>query len=156
MSDRDASVALPPQRTGSGIEYLKRIVSGELPGVPIGRLLGFHVVAAEPGRVIVAAQPNAQAYNIMGSMHGGWAASIVDTAMALACLSSLDETQSYTTLDIRVNYLRPITLETGDVRAIGQVLQSGRRLAYCEARVEDANGKLLVHATGSCLIFPKT
>jgi len=151
----DAVKDLPPPRTGSGLEYLQRIVSGEIPGVPIGRMLGFRLTEVAPGRAVVMATPNAQGYNILGSMHGGWAASILDTAMALACLSSLDEKQAYTTLDIRINYLRPITLETGEVRAEGRLLQSGRRIAYCEARLEDAKGKLLVHGTGSCLIFPR-
>jgi uncharacterized protein (TIGR00369 family) len=156
MNNPEEVPQLPPPRTGTGIDYVRRIAAGEIPGVPIGRLLGFRVTAADPGRVVVTATPNAASYNILGTMHGGWAASILDTALALSCLSTLDETQAYTTLDIRINYLRPITLDTGDVRAIGQVLQSGRRLAYCEARLEDASGKLLVHGTGSCLIFPKS
>jgi uncharacterized protein (TIGR00369 family) len=148
-------VELPPPRAGNGIDWLRRIISGEIAGVPIGRALGFCLTEAEPGRVIVTGAPNMQSYNVLGSMHGGWAASIIDTAMALATLSTLDETQAYTTLDIRVNYLRPITMKTGEVRAEGKVLQGGRRIAYCEARLEDAAGKLLVHGTGSCLIFPK-
>lgn len=155
MNKPEQSVELPPPRGGKGIDWLRRIISGEIPGVPIGRVLGFRVVEAEPGRAVVIGTPNIEAYNVLGSMHGGWAASIVDTAMALATLSTLDEKQAYTTLDIRVNYLRPITLDTGEVKATGTVLQSGRRLAYCEARLEDARGKLLVHGTGSCLIFPK-
>jgi uncharacterized protein (TIGR00369 family) len=156
VSTPATTVELPPPRTGSGIDYLRRIVAGEIPGVPMGRTLGFRLAAADPGRVVVAGTPNADAYNILGSMHGGWAASILDTALALACLSTLDETQAYTTLDIRINYLRPITLDTGEVRAVGEALQSGRRVAYCQARLEDPAGKLLAHGTGSCLIFPKS
>ena len=82
-------------------------------------------------------------------------AAILDTAMALSTLSTLDEKHGFTTLDIRINYLRPITIATGEVRAEGRVLQGGRRIAYCEARLEDATGKLLAHSTGSCLIIPR-
>ena len=149
------SAEAPVQRDGPGLPYLQRIISGEIPGVPMGRTLGFRLAQATAGEVVVTGTPSASGYNILGSMHGGWAAALLDTAMALACLSTLDEKQAYTTLDIRINYLRPITLDTGEVRAIGKVLQSGRRLAYCEARLENAAGKLLVHGTGSCLIFPK-
>ena len=155
MSAPAGETALPPPRTGAGIDWLRRMAAGEIPGVPIGRMLGFRLAEVERGRVVVTGMPNPEAYNVLGSMHGGWAASILDTAMALATLSELDETQAYTTLDIRINYLRPNTLKTGEVRAVGRTLQVGRRLAYCEARLEDLAGKLLVHGTGSCLIFPK-
>jgi len=73
----------------------------------------------------------------------------------LSCLSTLDANQAFTTVDIRINYLRPLTIETGEVRAEGRVLQGGRRLAYCEAKLTDAAGKLIAHGTGSCLILPK-
>lgn len=140
---------------GSGLERLKRIVSGEAPGVPIGETLGFRLVEAEKGRVVFVGNPDKRSYNLIGSVHGGWAASILDSALALSALSSLDADQAFTTVDIRINYLRPLTVETGEVRAEGRVLQSGRRLAYCEAKLTDSAGKLLCHGTGSCLILPK-
>ena len=141
--------------SGTGLEYLQRIVSGEIPGVPIGETLGFRVAEVEKGRVVVVGRPDRRSYNLIGSVHGGWAAAVLDTALALSTLSSLEADQSFTTVDIRINYLRPLTEETGEVRAEGRVLQSGRRLAYSEARLTDAAGKLICHGTGSCLILPR-
>ena len=143
------------ERQGSGLEYLQRIIAGELPGVPIGDTLGFRLVEAEKGFVALTGQPDERSYNLIGSVHGGWAASILDSALALSTLSALDATQGFTTVDIRINYLRPLTRETGEVRAEGRVLQAGRRLAYAEAKLTDAGGKLICHATGSCLILAR-
>ncbi len=143
------------QRSGTGMDYLQRILSGEYAQLPIGITLGFHIAAAVPGSVTVRGTPNAAGYNLINSMHGGWTAAILDTAMALSNLTLLDMDQSFTTLDIRINYIRPITLETGDVVAVGSVLNSGRRVAYTEAKLSDANGKLLAHGTGSLLMLPR-
>ena len=150
-----ALTRLPPPRTGTGLDFLKRIISGEYPNVPIGDTLNFRITEVESGRIVLVGSPDQRSYNLLGSVHGGWAASILDTAMALAAMSSLDENNRHTTLDIRINYLRPITLETGEVRAEGTLIQGGRRVAYCEGRLTDAAGKLLCHGTSSCLIFPK-
>lgn len=143
------------ERTTSGLEFLQRIAAGELPGVPIGDTLGFRLVEAENGRVALVGRPDKGSYNLIGSVHGGWAAALIDSALALSVLSALEADQGFTTVDIRVNYLRPLTIETGEVRAEGRVLQCGRRLAYSEAKVVDANGKLLCHGTGSCLVLPR-
>jgi uncharacterized protein (TIGR00369 family) len=147
-------VTAPTFGSGSGLERLQRILSGEVPSLPIGETLGFKLAEAEKGRVVLVGKPDKRSYNLIGTVHGGWAASILDTALALSALSSLEADQAFTTVDIRINYLRPITVETGEVRAEGLVLQSGRRLAYCEAKLTDATGKLLCHGTGSCLILP--
>jgi len=142
-------------RTTTGLEFLQRVVRGEVPGVPIGNTLGFRVTEVENGRVVVTGRPDQRSYNLIGTVHGGWAAAVLDSALALSCLSTLDANQAFTTVDIRINYLRPLTIETGEVRAEGRVLQGGRRLAYCEAKLTDAAGKLIAHGTGSCLILPK-
>jgi uncharacterized protein (TIGR00369 family) len=143
----DASIA--------GLEFLQRVLRGEGPTLPIGDMLGFHLVAAERGRVVLEGQPDRRSYNLIGTVHGGWAAAILDTALALSTLSTLEPGQSFTTIDIRINYLRPMTAETGLVRAEGTVLQSGRRLSYCDARLTDIAGKLLCHGTGSCLVIAR-
>ena len=143
------------ERSGTGLEYLQRIAAGELSGVPIGDTLGFRLIEVEKGRVVLAGQPDERSYNLIGSVHGGWAAAILDSALALSTLSTLDAAQGFTTVDIRINYLRPLTKETGEVRAEGRVLQGGRRLAYAEAKLTDAGGKLLCHGTGSCLILAR-
>ncbi len=121
------------ERTTHGLEYLQRIVAGESADVPIGELLGFRLVEVERGRAVLAGTPDRRAYNLIGTVHGGWAASILDTAIALSTLSTLEPDQAFTTVDIRINYLRPLTAETGEVRAEGRLLQGGRRLAYGEA-----------------------
>jgi uncharacterized protein (TIGR00369 family) len=149
-------LSLATERSGTGLEYLRRIIAGELPQVPIGETLGFRLVEAEAGRVVLAGRPDKRAYNLIGTVHGGWAAAILDTALALSTLSQLDAEQGFTTVDIRINYLRPLSVETGEVRAEGKVLQGGRRLAYCEARLTDAGGKLICHGTGSCMILPRS
>jgi uncharacterized protein (TIGR00369 family) len=151
----DAAVRVPPERTGTGLDYLQRIISGEYPQVPIGDTLKFRITEASPGRVVLLGNPDLRSFNLLGTVHGGWAASILDTAMALAAMATLDEHNRHTTLDIRINYLRPITRETGEVRAEGTVLQAGRRVAYCEGKLTDGGNKLLAHGTSSCLIFPR-
>lgn len=143
-------------RDTGGLEFLQRIVAGHAPQVPIGDLLGFRLTEAGKARVVLLGNPDARAYNLIGTVHGGWAASILDTAMALATLSTLEADQAFTTVDIRINYLRPLTVDTGEVRAEGWVLQGGRRLAYCEAKLTDPAGKLICHGTGSCMILPRS
>jgi uncharacterized protein (TIGR00369 family) len=143
------------ERTTTGVEHLQRIIRGEIPGVPIGDTLGFRLVEAEKGRVVLLGNPDKRSYNLIGTVHGGWAAAILDSALALSTLSTLDAEQGFTTVDIRINYLRPLTIETGEVRAEGRVLQGGRKLAYCEAKLTDRAGKLICHGTGSCVLLPK-
>jgi uncharacterized protein (TIGR00369 family) len=142
-------------RTTSGLEYLQKIVRGEIGQVPIGDTLGFRMVEVEKGRVVLLGNPDMRSYNLIGTVHGGWAAAILDSALALSVLATLEPEQGFTTVDIRINYLRPLTLETGEVRAEGRVLQAGRRLAYSEAKLTDKGGKLICHGTGSCLILPR-
>ena len=143
------------EHTGTGLDFLRRMLAGETGNVPIGDTLGFRLVEAENGRVALVGRPDQRSYNLIGTVHGGWTAAILDTALALSTLSTLDEKSSFTTIDIRINYLRGITVETGELRAEGRVLQSGRRLAYGEARLVDRDGKLLAHGTGSCVILPR-
>jgi uncharacterized protein (TIGR00369 family) len=150
-----APLELASQREGSGLDYLRRIVAGEIAGVPIGTTLGFRLTAVEAGGVELRGRPDERSYNLLGTVHGGWGAAILDTAMALATLSSLDAAHVFTTLDIKINYLRPITVESGEVVAQGRVIHGGRRVALCEASLADAGGKLLAHGTGSCLILPR-
>ena len=156
MNDARRPPLIPSnERPGTGLDYLQRIVSGEYAQLPIGEHLGFRIAAAEPGKITIKGRPDERSYNLLKSVHGGWTAAVLDTAMALSNLTLLGADQTFTTIDIRINYLRPITIDTGEVTATGNVLQSGRRLAYVEARLVDANGKLLAHGTGSLLIMPR-
>jgi len=143
------------EREVSGLDYLQRIVAGEIPGVPIGETLGFRVVEAHSGRVVIAGRPDARSSNLIGTIHGGWAASVLDTAMALAILATLDARHDFTTLDIKVNYLRPIAAGT-EVRAEAWVVHGGRRVALSEGQILDPEGKRLAHGTSTCLILPRS
>jgi uncharacterized protein (TIGR00369 family) len=141
-------------RAAGGLEYLRDLVAGKVGNVPIGESLGFRVTEVASGEIVLAGTPDARFYNLIGTIHGGWAASILDTAMALAILSTLDAGHDFTTLDIKVNYVRPIAAGT-PVRAEGRVLHGGRRVALSEAKLVDAAGKLLAHGTSTCLVIPR-
>jgi uncharacterized protein (TIGR00369 family) len=137
----------------NGLDFLRAIAAGELPGAPIAELIGFEPVEAEEGRVVFAALPGPQHYNPIGSVHGGLAATLLDSAMGCAVHTTLAEGSGYTTLELKVNYIRPITTETGRVLCEGTVVHRGGRVATAEGRViAEGTGKLLAHGTTTCLI----
>ncbi|MCA9995294.1 MAG: PaaI family thioesterase [Anaerolineales bacterium] len=140
-------------RSLSGLEFFQKAIAGELPFAPIGSLFGFAIVEAENGRVVFAATPAEYHFNPIGTVHGGFAATLLDSATACAVHTTLPLGKAYTTLELKVNYVRPIVLQTGPMRCIGQVIHPGRRVATSEARLVDAGGKLYAHATSTCLIF---
>jgi uncharacterized protein (TIGR00369 family) len=138
----------------SGIEFLAGIRNGELPPAPIGEMMGFIPIKAEPGLVIFQGTPGKQHYNPSGSVHGGYAATLLDSAVGCAVHSMLPAGKGYTTLELKVNYLRAMTDKTGPVRAEGKVITVGNQIAVAEGRITDANGKLYAFATTTCMIFP--
>jgi uncharacterized protein (TIGR00369 family) len=142
------------EREVSGLEFLRGLVADRIPNVRIGETLGFRAVEVDAGRIVLTGTPDERSYNLIGTIHGGWTAAILDTAMALAALSTLDAAHDFTTLDIKVNYLRPIAPGT-EVRAEGRLIHGGRRIALCEGTLTDAAGKLLAHGTSTCLIVPR-
>lgn len=136
-----------------GLAFLSAIRDGELPAAPIASLLGFEVRSVEAGTVTFALTPGEQHYNPIGTVHGGVAATFLDTVTGCALHSTLPAGVGYTTLEISVRYQRPITVETGLVVATGTVLHAGRRTATAEGRlVSEATGKLLASATSTLLI----
>jgi uncharacterized protein (TIGR00369 family) len=138
----------------TGLEVLRAIAAGEVPGAPIAELLGFEPVEAEEGRVVFAAVPSQEHYNPIGTVHGGLAATLLDSAMGCAVHSTLPAGVGYTTLELKVNFVRPITTETGRILCEGTVVHRGGRVATAEGRVfAEADGALLAHATTTCLIF---
>jgi uncharacterized protein (TIGR00369 family) len=143
------------EHRGTGLDYLRRIVAGEIASLPIGDTLGFRPVEVDSGRIVIAGTPDRRSYNLIGTVHGGWAASVLDSAMALAALSSLDEHHLFTTLDLKVNFVRGITAETGEVRAEGRVVNAGRRVILAESRLTDRDGKLLATGQSMCLVIPR-
>jgi uncharacterized protein (TIGR00369 family) len=138
----------------TGLEVLQAIAAGELPGAPIAELLGFQPVEAEEGRVVFEAEPGPHHYNPLGTVHGGLAATLLDSAMGCAVHSTLPAGVGYTTLELKVNFTRPITSETGRIRCEGTVVHRGGRVATGEGRVyAEEGGKLLAHGTTTCLIL---
>jgi uncharacterized protein (TIGR00369 family) len=140
--------------TLAGIEYLRAMARGELPGPPIMALMNITLGAIEQGMVEFRVVPAEFHYNPIGVVHGGLAATICDSAMGCAIHSTLPAGMAYTTLEFKVSFLRSLTVQTGEVRCIGTVVHGGSRVATAEARIVDRHDKLYVHATTTCLIFP--
>ena len=137
-----------------GLSFLQAVVTGALPAPPIMQTLGFALAEAEKGRVVFAGTPEFRHYNPIGTVHAGFAATLLDSALACAVHSTLAKGEAYTTLEIKINLVRPITDRTGPVRAEGRVLHRGRTMATAEGDLKDAAGKLYAHATTTCTIFP--
>lgn len=137
----------------SGLEFLKKIVSGELPPPPLAALMNFNLVELREGHAVFAVQPAEYHYNPIGVVHGGLAATLLDSAMGCAVHSTLPAGAGYTTLEIKVNFIRAMTAETGRVRCEAKVVHVGVRTATAEGRVVDEAGKLYAHGTTTCLIL---
>ena len=145
---------LDTMKAMTGLEFLSAIRDGRLPGPPIARLLGFDLVEVEHGRAVFAGVPAHDHYNPIGSVHGGYAATLLDSCMACAVQSTLPQGIGYTTLEFKVSLARAITAATGPVRAEGSILTVGRRVGSAEGRLVDGDGKLLAHGTTTCLVMP--
>jgi len=138
-----------------GIAQLRALIgTGRRPGMM--RTLDFDLVEVEPGRVVFAGTPGEHAYNAIGSVHGGYAATLLDSACGVAVHSKLTAAQAYTTLDLNISYLRPLTLDSGLVRAEGRVRSIGRRAAFAEATLTDSQGRLCATATSTLLVFERS
>ena len=147
-------VVSPDQRRQlTGLAFVQGLADGTLPMNPMARTLGYDIVDAERGRVVIVAEPGEGHFNPWGTVHGGLAATLLDSCMGLAIQSTVDKGWGSTTLEFKVSFVRPIMAETGLIRAEGKVLSSGRRTGTAEGRVTDEQGRLLVHGTTTCLIF---
>jgi uncharacterized protein (TIGR00369 family) len=140
-------------REMSGLELLEAIRAGRLPPPPIAVLLGFSIVELGEGQVTFAVTPAEYHYNPIGVVHGGVAATLLDTVMGCAVQSKLPRGRAYTTLDVQVRYLRPLTLQTGRALGMGRVVHAGGRIATAEGRITDEAGRLYATGTTSCLLF---
>jgi uncharacterized protein (TIGR00369 family) len=147
------TVSADRQREMSGLEFVQGLVDGTLPLNTIAQTLGYDVTEAVSGRVVVTAEPNGAHLNPAGTVHGGFAATLLDSCMGLAIRSALEKGVGQTTLEFKISLLRPITPETGLIKAEGVVLSCGRRVGTAEGRITDRQGRLLVHGTTTCLIF---
>jgi uncharacterized protein (TIGR00369 family) len=137
----------------AGIDFVRAIFAGRLPAPPIMENIGPFDQTAEPGVVVMKSIPGFRHYNPIGSVHGGYAATLLDSAMGLAVHSMLPAGSGYTTLEFKVSFIKGMTKDTGAVRTEGRTLNVGRRAATAESRITDSNDRLLAHATTTCLIF---
>lgn len=136
----------------TGLEAMVAIRDGALPPPPIAELIGFDLVEVGDGRAVFALDPGTRHENPLGTMHGGIAATLLDSAMGCAVHTTIGEDAGYTTLELKVNYVRAVTEATGRITATGTVIHRGGTIATAEARLEDAGGRLLAHATCTCII----
>jgi len=137
----------------SGLEFVQGLANGSLPLNTIAQTLGYDVTEAQMGRVVVTATPTGAHLNPAGTVHGGLSATLLDSCMGLAIQSTLDKGVTQTTLEFKISLVRPITPETGLIKAEGVVINCGRRIGTAEGRVTDNKGRLLAHGTTTCLIF---
>ena len=137
-----------------GVDFLRGWIAGRYPAPPMAKALGFWIEEVELGRVVFGYEPVFDHYNPLGSVHGGVAATLLDSVMGCCVHTTLKAGTGYTTLEIKVNYVRAMTDKTGPVRAEGKVINTGSRIATSEGRLVDASGRLLAHGTTTCLIFP--
>jgi uncharacterized protein (TIGR00369 family) len=147
------TVSEEQRKVMSGLEFVQGLADGALPLNTIAQTLGYDVAEVASGRVVVTAEPNDTHLNPAGTVHGGLAATLLDSCMGLAIWSTLEKGISQTTLEFKISLIRPITPETGLIQAVGIVLNRGRRIGIAEGRITDSNGRLLAHGTTTCLIF---
>lgn len=136
-----------------GLQFLQGIVSGDIPAPPVGLLIRMRLVEAAEGRAVFRLEPDESLYNPIGSVHGGILATACDSAASCAVQTHLRADQAYTTLEMKINYIRRVTAETGPLHCAGQAIHVGRRIGTAEARLMDDAGTLYAHAVVTCLIF---
>jgi uncharacterized protein (TIGR00369 family) len=147
------TVSAEQRRATGGLAFVQGLVDGTLPLNTIAQTLGYDVAEVESGRVVVTLDPNDTHLNPSGTVHGGLAATLLDSAMGLAIWSTLEKGLGQTTLEFKISLIRPITPGMGVIRAEGTVLNRGRRVGTAEGRITDERGRLLAHGTTTCLIF---
>jgi len=145
--------SLETLKAHSGLEFLRGIAEGRLPRPPISDTLSFYLIEVEHGRAVFQGTPKPEHYNPLGSIHGGWPATLLDSCMACAVHSTLAAGQGYTTVEFKLNLVRPIFGDSGPLRAEGKVVNAGRTIATSEGRLFGPDGKLYAHGTETCLIF---
>ncbi|HWV42810.1 PaaI family thioesterase [Pseudorhodoplanes sp.] len=137
-----------------GLTFLRGLLEGRFPAPPIAQTLGFTLNEVEYGRALFSGTPQLRHYNPIGSVHGGFAMTLLDSALGCAVHTTLGKGETYTTLEIKVNLVRPLTERTGEVRAEGRIIHRGRTVGTAEGEIKDSAGKLYAHATTTCMIFP--
>jgi len=153
---RGTGFARPEQVAGrTGLEMLQAMLAGEIPRPPMSETLDFLLLRVEPGLAIFQGRPQLRHYNPLGTVHGGWFATLLDSALGCAVQTALPAGKAYTTMEFKVNLLRPLTEAVPLVRAEGKLLHAGRTVATAEARLVGPDAKLYAHGTTTCLIFDR-
>ncbi|MCW1959758.1 MAG: PaaI family thioesterase [Mycobacterium sp.] len=150
---RDPAVALAALPELPGIEFMRRIANGTLPGAPIASHFAMDVIEVGPATVTFRCRPDESHYNPIGTVHGGLVCTLLDSALGCATHTTLQAGTGYTSIEIKVNYLRPVTADSGPLICTGRVTKPGSRVAFAEGEVVDSHGKLVASASGSLLIF---
>jgi uncharacterized protein (TIGR00369 family) len=138
-----------------GLGFLTAMIAGTIPNPPMSETLGFHLVEVERGRAVFEGLPDYRHYNPIGTVHGGFAMTLLDSSLGCAVFSTLAKGDTWTTLELKVNLVRPLTKDTGVVRAEGRIIHRGRTIATSEGDIRDRAGKLYAHASTTTMIFPE-
>jgi uncharacterized protein (TIGR00369 family) len=149
---KDVQSGRPPLAV-AGLDFLNRLLDGAQPAPPFAAATDIWIVEAELGRVIFAATPSKRFYNPLGTVHGGWISTLLDSAMGCAVHSILAPGQAYTTVDMTVSFVRPVFEKTGKLRCEGKIIHAGGRIATAEGRVWDQAGTLIAHGSETCLVM---
>ena len=153
MSDQTPDAAISHSRAAlDGLEFFQRVMSGEIASAPMAALLGLRITEVDRGRIVVTGTATEQFYNGLGIAHGGFAATMLDTALGCAVNTIQPAGRVLTTLELKINYTRPLTRASGELRCEATVLHAGSRTATAEARIVDAQGHLCAHATTTCIV----
>jgi uncharacterized protein (TIGR00369 family) len=144
------------RRSMSGLEFFREMIAGRIPPPPLVALLGIRIVDVDEGRVVFAGVPDETFYNGMGVAHGGWAATLLDSALGCAINTTQPAGRSFTTLELKINYTRPLRREVGEVRCEARVIHVGSRTGTSEARIVSADGKIYAHGTTTCIIVDRS
>ena len=150
----DPLVGAALAKTMSGLEYIQGLLDGSIPEPPIMNLMNMRPVAVEVGRVTFTCDPNESHYNPIGTVHGGLVCTLLDSVLGCAVQTTLPRGQGYTSLEIKISYLRPVMADTGQLTAVGIATKPGSRAAFADGTVHDSNGKLIATASSTLLVFP--
>ena len=151
--DGEKSTRAEDRRRLTGLEYMRQVMTGEVPPSGMGKLMNFNLVEVSEGHAVFTIQPDERHYNGLGIAHGGLAATLLDSATGCAINTMMPAGKIFTTLEMKVNYVRPMTRETGEVRCEANVIHVGGRTATAEGRILDRDGKLYAHGTATCMLF---
>ena len=152
-TDEAAAERVEARNGLSGLEYMRKVAAGELPPSGMGQLIGFKLVEVSEGRAVFTVTPDERHYNGLGIAHGGLAATVLDSALGCAINTMLPAGRIFTTLEMKINYVRPLRRETGEVRCEATTIHVGGRTATADGRIVDAAGKLYAHGTATCILF---